>query len=414
LEEVNFDEYNTLESQFDVRAERFPNDIVKFGVCWNKSDAAGLPALERLYDSVGKGFIPSIGSAAGHSDFDNEPIYKDIRLCNVSVDINNNAHTVIYEGEPGFERVPLVGDVMVEIPKFYCKIDHSRPDCTDFLISNYKIDDTWFVSPAHMDRGDGAGERDYIYVGAYTSDEDYRSISGRASRVSMTRAAFRAGHRSRAQGAGYETWDYATWITIQMLYLVECANWSSQNVVGAGNTLTRVVFDSGETDGVAWHSGRLADTADHCVKYRNMENLWGNLLQWIDGICFSGTSMGAIYRQSHISLNPEGFVDTPSSGCIQLSYGVTNSSGFITAYGHDNTMPWAMLPTHVGGSQSTFVCDSFVQNGDWTIPLSSALTCTVGGAWNSGTGSGLFHMNNSVNASSANIRTGARIMYLPR
>ena len=45
----------------------------------------------------------------------------------------------------------------------------------------------FFVSPAHADRGDGKGERDKVYVGAYHCGTNYKSTTGVKPIASITR-----------------------------------------------------------------------------------------------------------------------------------------------------------------------------------------------------------------------------------
>ncbi|MDO5580835.1 MAG: hypothetical protein Q4G69_06840, partial [Planctomycetia bacterium] len=107
-------------------------------------DTQSDPSLTRLEDAVGKTFTPQIGAAQeGASDFDALEIYKDIKLCNLV-----DGEVAYYEGDAGFSRTPASGDVMVEIPKFYYKIDKTETDKTKILISAMQ-QEGYSISPAH-------------------------------------------------------------------------------------------------------------------------------------------------------------------------------------------------------------------------------------------------------------------------
>ena len=92
-----------------------PRASAKYGVIWHYTQSS--PALERTDDSATFTATATNGSTAGHSDFDDKPIYKDLKICNVV-----NREVVAYEGEAGFKRDGSNGDVMLEIPKFYYKV----------------------------------------------------------------------------------------------------------------------------------------------------------------------------------------------------------------------------------------------------------------------------------------------------
>jgi len=64
-------------------------------------------------------------------------------------------------------------NVLVKVPKFWYKIT-TNGSSIKFQIAD-KATSGFNVSPAHQDRGDGAGERDYIYVGRYHSISTYKS-----------------------------------------------------------------------------------------------------------------------------------------------------------------------------------------------------------------------------------------------
>jgi hypothetical protein len=64
---------------------------------------------------------------------------------------------------------------LVRIPKFYYKITNIENELK-FQISS-KPKDGFYVSPAHMNRNDGYGERDYVYIGRYKYESKYTSSS---------------------------------------------------------------------------------------------------------------------------------------------------------------------------------------------------------------------------------------------
>lgn len=229
--------------------------IVLFGVRHYVNESS--PQLTRLEDSANFNFTAEDGTTVGSSDFDDQEIFKDIKLCNVDL-VDGAIVVTAYEGDAGFTRTPATGDVCVEFPKFYYKRDGSHlNDATpyeDLLISNKPIDG-FDVDPAHADRGDGAGVRDKIYVGCYTADTNYRSISGVYSKVNITRPVARAGFQAR--GSQYHLWDIATVQTVWMLYKIAVSNLNSQGQIGDGfvwnSNIGQII--TGITDSMSYHSG---------------------------------------------------------------------------------------------------------------------------------------------------------------
>jgi hypothetical protein len=362
------------------------------GVRWFKN--ASPTTLTRLYDSVGLNFSPAVNGSGGSSDFDTMPIYQDIRLCNMV-----NGVVTAYSGEPGFSRIPASGDVMVEIPKFYYKVVENT-DTRDYLISDKQIDDTWLVSPRHAKTTARPDGYDKIYVSAYTLNSSYRSVSGNQSQVSMTRATARTSIHGR--GAQYWQYDFATYSTIQLLYLVEVANFDSQRAVGMGNANGTGQINTGGTDNILFHSGSNVNSAvaTGVVKYRHMENLWGNLWQFVDGINIQD-------RLSKICMRPDQYADDTNTNYTALAYAnATTYEEYIKALGFDPDFPFAQCPTVTGGADGTFISDCYWSSSGWRLLL-------VGGAWSRYFGYGLFAFHGNSDSSSLHTFVGCRLLVLP-
>jgi len=291
---------------------------------------------------------------------------------------------------------------MVEIPRFYFQITDTATE-RDFCISERPLDG-YQVSPRHAPTPTRPNGYDRIYVSAYTVSAGYRSISGQPNLVNITRAAARAGCSGR--GANYCQYDFATLMTLWLLYIVETANWNSQTAVGNGNVGTSAALPTGDADGVAFHSGSMGAAAvnNRGVKYRHMENLWGNIYQWVDGINFQN-------QNAFVCTDPAAFADDvgPTAAYAQVPYSLpSNGSGWIRMLGYDAAMPWAMIPTNfTGGSATTFIPDQGVVGwAGWYVLF-------VGGFWNGSTGAGLFYFDASGGSSVAPSNIGGRLLVLP-
>lgn len=241
-----------------------PRREKRYGVRLNLSGTVA--KLTRLYDSVGKTFVPTKGSTAGRSDFDSQPIFRDIRLCNLV-----EGTVTAYEGEQGFSRTPAQGDVMVEIPRFYYRV-FSSLTYRDYVISDQPLEG-FQISPRHAPTGHNPKGYDKIYVSAYFLDSSTRSLAGQAPKQGLSLPLARENCLKR--GAGYHLMDFATYWTVGLLFLVEVANLNASTGVGYGVGTGSAPLNSGGADALGFHSGcPVAESGSGAnpVKYRHLEH----------------------------------------------------------------------------------------------------------------------------------------------
>lgn len=285
---------------------------------------------------------------------------------------------------------------VVAIPKFYFSLTKTNSTMA-LKISPNQFEGSQ-VSPAHMDRGDGVGERDVVYVGRYHCASDYKSKTGVTPYNNQTRATFRTGIHNL--GSNIWQWDYATLLTIQMLYLVEYANWDSQACIGYGCGNGSSVENMGSTDSMTYHTGtnQTSRTSYGHTQYRNIEDLWGNVYDWCDGIYFSSANIYAIK-------NPANFSDTTGGTLVGTR---PTSSNYISAYNISSAegFTWFMYPSAVSGSEATYICD-YCNYG------SSGVVLCVGGNYSQSLSRGLFYLYGSNAASDKKANFGSRLMILP-
>lgn len=299
----------------------------------------------------------------------------------------------------GIRRVTMDGNELVEIPKFWFKVTKTGSAMT-FQIANYAAEG-FHVSPAHMDRRDGVGERDYVYVGRYHCASDYKSKSGVAPIVSITRATARTG--CHALGNDYWQFDFAMFWTIRLLYIVEFADWDSQKVIGYGGGNSSSVVTMGYTDSMPYHTGTMASsrtTYTASTQYRYIEGIWDNVYDWCDGIRFSSSTI-------YTYLNPSTYSD--SSGGTNTGTRPT-SGGCISAFGVPSATDyeWTLYPSFVvsDSSYSTYVADGCYY-------ASSGVVLYVGGYCYQFRNYGMFSLYGNNKSSRSDGYIGARLMYLP-
>ena len=285
---------------------------------------------------------------------------------------------------------------LVKIPKYWFKWTRSG-NGMKLQISNGP-EAGFHVSPAHADRGDGKGERDYVYVGRYHCNTSYKSQAGSQPAANMTRTAARSSIHNL--GSTYWQYDYAMYWTIMMLYLVEYANWNSQATIGYGCSPSNAKFNMGATDNMVYHTGTSAAsrTTYGSVQYRHIEGLWDNVYDWCDGIRFSGSTVYCI-------ANPASFSDT--SGGTNVGTRAT-SSGYISGWTNPTAdgFEYALYPNAVSGSETTYVCD-------YCNYVASGVVLFVGGYYGQYQDYGAFCLYGDCAASLAFAFVGCRLQKLP-
>ena len=284
---------------------------------------------------------------------------------------------------------------LVSIPKFWYK--WTKNGSTMKLQIANKAVDGFYVSPAHADRGDGKGERDVVYIGRYhCGSTAYKSASGQTPKVSITRATA----RTQIHNLGSTIWqsDFAMRVTIWMLYLVEFANWNSQNVIGYGCGNNSSAENMGYTDSMPYHTGttQSSRTTYGCgTQYRYIEGLLDNVYDWGDGCYYNSSGLNIILNPSNFSDSSNGTaVGTPSSG-YPSAFAVSTKSG----------LEWVIYPTASSGNASTYTSDYWSFN-------SSGPCLYFGGGYGQYLDLGLFCVDYS-SASGAVESIGCRLQKLP-
>lgn len=341
-----------------------------YGVVWDKSSNTTLTRTDdaALFTNP----IPAVGPESGSSPFD------DILPWS------------------GMVRETIDGNEMVKIPKFYYKW---TDDTRSLKLQISSTGQTGFhVSPAHADRGDGVGERDYVYVGRYHCGNDYTSKTGVYPVRNITRATARTGCTS--VGMGYYQYDYAMLWTIRMLYLVEYADWDAQKVIGYGCSPSGSVFTMGYSDDMEYHTG--TDTASRATyggtQYRYIEGLWDNVRDWCDGIVISS--------------------NVPYVTNVIANYGddISNHINVSDAlYFHGEITDWAI--SAIPGLEWALYPNATMSNSNYDAYVADHINAGgvvvyTGGYWYQDRGSGLFSLG-GVSVSNSSGNCGARLQYLP-
>lgn len=303
-------------------------------------------------------------------------------------------------GSPFDDRLPWSGMVksertggtMVAIPKFWYLLEQSGSGMS-IKIADKKVAG-YSVSPVHMDRGDGNGERDVVYVGRYHCASGYKSKTGSPPLTSMTRSSARTSIHSL--GSAIWQCDFAMRFTLWLLYIVEFADWNSQAKIGYGCSPSSNTFTMGYTDSMPYHTG--TDQSSRATyggtQYRNIEGLWDNVLDWCDGCYYNSNGLNII-------LNPSEFSDSSNGTAVGVP-----SNGWPSAFKVKTNGGFPMfIPTSASGNDATYSCDY------WNFSSSSPCLC-VGGNYSHDSNYGLFYVYFN-GASFYNGSIGCRLQELP-
>jgi hypothetical protein len=353
-----------------------------FGVVWDTSN--GSTALTRLtpstdpYGLVTRSVttepVPAVGSGSGSSPFDAYAPWNGMKECN----LNASGAVTAWKGDSGFSRSNAL--TMVFIPVFY--VAQKRSGTKQYFYVSDK-------PKTGMTKHPGSGK----YVGRYHMNSGGYSISSPYPWVNITRLTAR--NKAKSVGSKFHLYDFATYCAIIFLYVVEFADWNCQNKIAYGRVNQSSAITSGKTDTMVYHTGtagsRISDGAAEC-QYRWIENLWGNVYQWVDGFNANGTTV-------YYCTDPSKYADDTATGYTKI--GTLPASGYIKdLIVTDNGL---LIPKTTGGSETTYIPDYMWSSSGWRV-------LCVGGDWSYGANAGLlcFFANNA--SSNSNSSISARLL----
>lgn len=359
-----------------------------FGVSIDLSNSDPASAVTYTDDAV--------GMTAGSSAWDSEPIFKDIKPCLllngvVQKYLNKNNYAQDTSGATADITSGSAGDVMVEIPKCGVKIATSGNTLTIKITDNPNATGDGFHYYAHTRATEG--DCDKLYVGAYlgyTTSSKLRSLSGKSPTVNQTIGTFRT--QAQANGAGYDQISFFALTLLQCLFLIRYKNRNSQVALGRGYVDASAKANTGETNANGMYYGSTSGTTH--VKFAGIEDFWGNLYYWIDGLYSDGSR--------NVLTAFDNYNDT-GSGYTSRGKGATSNIGNYMSK-PQGTTETGFIAKEVSGSSSTYFCDY--------ASLSASRLAHFGGSWNDGGSAGAFRLVVNSSASSAYSYLGGRLMYL--
>lgn len=389
--------YTSSAQGYYVRVESLTS---VFGVSWDSSNpSTALTRLTKANDpnklvtvDITTEPVPAVGTGSGSSPFDSYMPWMGMEEYCASLVGSappREVSALYKKGEDGFERTNPNKPVFVKIPEFYYKIEKSGN------IFRYYIADGP-ASGFSLHPGSGCYVARYeISNNNVNGTNTFTSYSGNFITTSTTRSGFR--NTAKVTATGFQLYDFAAWCAVGLLYRVEYADWGSQEKINRGIVNDSSVHKTGETDAMVYHTGRAAGTdGKTAVQYRGIENPWGNVWEWVDGINVNNYS-------PYICTDPTKYADDTTTNYTVAGVPL-GGSGSTKTLGISTNLPWAYLPREPGGSETTYIPDSMNSSSEWKVLM-------VGGSRGNSSTAGLFCFHAGNSSSSSGVNIGTRLQF---
>ncbi len=248
------------------------------------------------------------------------------------------------------------GNVMVEIPKHYIKVE-TVGNVDSFSVS-LTPEAGYVLDPAFLKwSGYEIVEVPYRYFRAYegfVSGGKLLSVSGVTPTRSLTISVFRG--RARANGDGWHLTDWNLLNTIKRLCYIEFCDFIVTKYLGEGN---HTGSDYGITTGQSNVLGNRSSNSTHnnmYMSYRGIENMYADIWEFVDGVNVNNyqfyvngnysTFQSDVFTGDYVAKGP--LTAAGASSSLIKRCAVSADGGFI--------------PTVVGGSTTTFYGDALWSN----------------------------------------------------
>ena len=357
-----------------------------FGVSWDSSQpSTALTRLTKANDpnklvtvDITTEPVPAVGTGSGSSPFDSYMPWMGME--EVDIDASGRVYPA--------NRTSPSSATCVKIPQFYYKVEKSgnifRYYVADGPIDGFSLHPG---SESYVARYEG-------YLVNKSGGQALCSYSNTPAKTGLTRAEFRNYAKNFASNA--QLYDFAAWCAYDLLYLVEYADWDSQKKIGPGIVNDTAAHKTGETDAMVYHTGRANSGDNSAVQYRGIENPWGNVWEWVDGINVNNYS-------PCICTDPTKYADDTTTNYTVAGVPL-GGSGSTKTLGISTNLPWAYLPREPGGSETTYIPDSMNSSSEWKVLM-------VGGSRGNSSAAGLFCFHAGNSSSSSGVSIGTRLQF---
>ena len=281
-------------------------------------------------------------------------------------------------------------DVMVAFPKRGLKISTANNKITISMTDD--PDNAEFKYYAHS--YGSHNNCDLVYVGAYKASANgtkLYSCSGQSPLVKQTIGTFRTYANNR--GTGYEQMTFYVRTFLCCAYILRFGNLNSQSAVGRGFVDgNSAATTTGQTDAKGMNWGET--TGKYQSKCLGIEDMWGNVHEWIDGIFSDSVRniLTAIYNKN-MNDTGSGYQDNGQGALSNIGNYMSRPQG---------TTETGFVAKEVSGSASTYFCDSAY--------LSASGLAYAGGSSGDADSAGVFRLGVYYSASDSSAYIGGRLI----
>lgn len=368
-------------------------------VGWRMNVATG--AVEYT-DGAENWLAASMGDTFDPGSWGDSWLFKNIKPCMlkggvVQYYLNPNDFSKKVDGTAADITTGADGDVMIEFPmvyyKFYSETDINGVTWIGCRFSLTSPDSTYCANAFLSQSG---VIQNTMYMAAYdgfTYNNALRSLSGKAPSVLQTIGTFRT--QATANGTGYQQQEWSKRVLLQAMFVMMFKGTNSQALLGKGVTSASVAINTGTMDTKGMYWGDQTGTAG--VKFCGIENFWGNISKFCDGlILVSGSSKYKIY----------GTYNDTATG---YTTGVTMSTSLSTYIDTINiSNGYGMIPKTVVSE------DASSKFHDRVYTSTGTNICYTGGDWSYAAYAGLFSVGLGHTASVTNADIGAALSFTPQ
>ena len=313
--------------------------------------------------------------ATSRSDFDKIYPWAGMRRCT----IQDNGQITSYHGDPNYTQDGSIGQVMVEIPLFYYQSYRVPEGYVKLISPNPKVG--FKPSPSHVIDGKVVP---FIYVSAYEGSvqkqngtyllQDEQTADFNLDRLSSIVGAKPASGETQNltiintrklannRGVGWQQLDVLSLFAIQDLMIIEAGTTNVQSVFGNGicnlasgtgnhaqNTgaTAHLGNSSGQVTIEPLQNGATGASSVNAFSYRGIENIYGNIWSWIDGLNIKADNIPFINFKNEDYQSD--FFNTPYT---ELGVVLPNANGYGSDIVHNQNLDFGLLPTEVKGASN--------------------------------------------------------------
>ena len=353
------------------------------------------------------------------------------------------------------------GQVLIEVNEYWRKVDSPASGIYDHKISHREIHGWQYVPKFYIGAYEASVQRSTKKLASVVNaTADYRggnnnaawdaaanTLLGKPASLLPLENGTENGFRRYARNRNGDTkWNVATWrmnMLLYELYMIEYATLHTQKTVnatlttegykqgGLGAGVTNAVaaewntFSSnysfvncGESNALGSGTGETSLTIPNfggvgvdrtftIPRYRGIENIFGNIWEFLDGASVFHEAAGGVSK-FYTCDNPANFADnTADNYDYRSNLPLVNT--YIKQMTHDENGVFIPLSGGTGSGYNTYFCDYYTTPG----LINAWRACLRGGAANAGANAGFGSLNTNVSASLTDAGFGARLTYIP-